>query len=122
MPNCILSKTHDMRIDIVPTSISAEIEIVGTEEAIDRFGIEYVPDCYQCIEKFLSTNSDEIPAKDRATLREVAAKAIRDEKAPIDTARCPAHLRDEFRRLVTDAGYKARVKGQTFNPKREYLP
>lgn len=122
MPNCILSKTHDGRIAIVPTTNSSEIEIIDTEHAIDRFGIECVPDCYQCIEKFLHSNSGEIPPRARAALREVAAKAIRDEKSPIDTSRCPAHLRDEFRRLVTDAAYKARAKGQFFKPKREYLP
>lgn len=74
------------------------------------------------IETFLTVNHSDIPPEDRAKLREAAAKAILDENAPIDTSHCPAHLRDAFRRLVVQAAYQARVKGEFFDAKRECLP
>ena len=80
--------------------------------------------CGMCgpIETFLTVNAKDIPPTDRAKLREAATKAIRDEKAGIDTSRCPAHLADAFRRLVIAEAYKRRVGGQIVNPKIEYLP
>ena len=79
--------------------------------------------CGMCgpIETFLTVNAKDIPPTDRAKLREAATKAIRDEKAGIDTSRCPAHLADAFRRLVIAEAYKRRVGGQIVNPKIEYL-
>jgi hypothetical protein len=82
--------------------------------------IEMVPPsaAFGPIETFLFVNSKEISAQDRATLREVAAKAIRDSAAPINTGRCPAHLQNAFWRLVEDArGSKILV-----DPKTEFLP
>ncbi len=109
-----------IHIEIQPGAI-ATFESTPTPEALDtlRDVVAYFSDP---IETFLSVNAGEIPASDRAALREVAAKAIRDEKTPIDTRRCPAHLREAFRRLVVAAAYKARNKGQFVNPKIEYLP
>lgn len=80
--------------------------------------------CGMCgpIETFLTVNAKDIPPTDRAKLREAAAKAIQDEKAGIDLAHCPAHLRDAFRRVVVVEAYKRRVNGQIVNPKIEYLP
>lgn len=74
------------------------------------------------IEKFLSKNSAEIPPADRAALREVAAKVILGESDGLNLSRCPAHLQDDFRAIVTEAAYQHRTKGHLFNPDAEYMP
>lgn len=67
-------------------------------------------------ETFLTVNADEIPPTNRAKIREAIAKSA-------DPATyCPDHLQDALRRIITEAQYQQRVKGQMFNPKGEYMP
>jgi len=72
------------------------------------------------IETFLEANAPDIKPADRAKMREAACKAI--QGAGLNVSCCPAHLRDAFRMIVTEAAYKARVKGEKFNPKAETMP
>jgi len=72
------------------------------------------------IETFLEVNSMEIEPEARAKMREAACKAM--SGAELNVSCCPAHLRDAFRMVVTEAAYKARVKGEKFNPKAETMP
>lgn len=73
------------------------------------------------IETFLQVNSIDIPDPEtRAKMREAAAKAI--SGAELNDRHCPPHLRDAFRRIVHEAAYIERVKGQKVNPKEEVMP
>lgn len=80
--------------------------------------------CGMCdtIETFLTVNALDLPERSRAKLRESAVKAIQDDKAPICTTHCPEHLRDAFRRIVIEAAYQTRVKGQRFDANLDYMP
>ncbi len=72
------------------------------------------------IETFLEVNSMDITHDARAKMREAACKAI--QGAELNAYHCPDHLRDAFRRIVTEAAYIERVKGEKFNPKAEVMP
>jgi len=72
------------------------------------------------IETFFEANSMEIEPEARAKMREAACKAI--SGATLNVHHCPDHLRDNFRRVVTEATYKARVAGEKVNPKAEVMP
>lgn len=74
------------------------------------------------VETFLAVNAHEIQPAERAKIREMAAKAIRDDSAAVDLRQCPEHLRDALRRIIVEAAYRHRVKGQRFNPNRDYMP
>lgn len=65
------------------------------------------------IETFLLVNALEITEPYRAKIREAAAKAINGE--PIRLNHCPKHLRDALRRIIIEAAYQSRVRGQKFN-------
>lgn len=67
------------------------------------------------IETFLAANAQEIPEVARAKLREAAAKAIAGEGVRLN--HCPAHLRDALRRIIIEAAYQRRVRGQQFTVK-----
>lgn len=73
------------------------------------------------IETFLLVNALEITEPYRAKIREAAAKAISGE--PIRLNHCPEHLRDALRRIITEAAYQSRVRGQRFNvnTKKEWI-
>jgi hypothetical protein len=72
------------------------------------------------IETFLEVNSLDITHDERQGMEEAACKAM--SGAELDVCPCPPHLRDAFRRIVTEAAYKVRVKGEKFNPKAEVMP
>lgn len=73
------------------------------------------------IETFLRVNAQEIPKDARAKIREAAAKAIAGELIRLN--HCPEHLRDPLRRIIIEAAYQSRVRGQKFNVKikKEWL-
>lgn len=73
------------------------------------------------IETFLLVNALEITEPYRAKIREAAAKAISGE--PVRLNHCPEHLRDALRRIIIEAAYQGRVRGQKFNVKikKEWL-
>lgn len=73
------------------------------------------------IETFLRVNALEITEPYRAKIREAAAKAIAGE--PIRLNHCPEHLRDALRRIIIEAAYQSRVRGQNFNvnTKKEWI-
>lgn len=52
------------------------------------------------LEAFFSANTDHITPKDRAALREAAAKWMRGEESDLDDTRCPEWLVWEFRRAA----------------------
>lgn len=68
------------------------------------------------IETFLTVNAPDIDPDNRAKIREAIAKGISPARY------CPEHLREPLRRIVAEAEYQERVKGQIFNPKGEYMP
>lgn len=67
------------------------------------------------IETFLLVNALEITEPYRAKIREAAAKAIAGE--PIRLNHCPEHLREALRRIIIEAAYQSRVRGQKFTVK-----
>ena len=73
------------------------------------------------IETFLLVNALEITEPYRAKIREAAAKAIAGE--PIRLNHCPEYLRDALRRIIIEAAYQSRVRGQKFNvdTKKEWI-
>lgn len=68
------------------------------------------------IETFLTVNAPDIDPDNRAKIREAIAKGLSPARY------CPEHLREALRRIVTEAEYQERVKGQMFNPKAEIIP
>ncbi len=73
----------------------------------------------EIIETFLTVNSLDITHDERQRMEEAACKAIGG--ATLDVRPCPPHLRDAFRRIVTEAAYIERVKGEKVNPKDEAM-
>ena len=65
---------------------------------------------FDALEKFLSDNHKDIQPTERAKIREMAAKAIVDEKRMVDLRVCPEHLRDQLRRLISEAAYQHRCR------------
>ena len=79
---------------------------------------------FESLETFLTVNSHDIPAADRAILRAVAIKAINGEA--LDLRACPDHLADAFRRLVREAAYQFKCrqlqgKARYYDPKESAM-
>lgn len=70
------------------------------------------------IETFLTVNADEIQPAVRAKILDWVAMGY--NKSAVHLA--PDHLQDALRRIIIEAEYQARSKGQMFNPKGEYMP
>lgn len=75
------------------------------------------------IEAFLIRHQQDIPPKHRAKLREMAAKAIRNESEVIRPDYCPSDLRDQFRRIVVEEAYRyrCRVNNEEFDAQGKYM-
>lgn len=92
----------------------AELAGVEVPAHLDDPNFYLKPHCI--IETFLRVNAIDIDPTNRAKIREAVANGADPAKY------CPEHLQDALRRIITEAQYQQRVKGQMFNPKGEYMP
>jgi hypothetical protein len=67
------------------------------------------------VDEFLERNEDEIPAADRAKIREQSVKDIKSNGA-IRTNFCPRHLKDELRRAIAEDSYRYHCRDDRGNP------